>query len=247
MQLNPWVVDFLLWLRAVELQWIGIISGALFGVLFFVVERLMKRPFSYGSIIVASVAAFVLANFLAWHEQESRADNTTAVLIQAETASAQAQQRPNLQASIQDAWTYTQGKTSGVILVVDIRNVGTTPSVADYWAIYANLLKGPGGKITLMSVEPSYAFALRVAGGGSMRFKPQYWLPDRTVAAPIALGGDVKGILIGQLPRGVSAKDVDYKSISLTFNDVAGQTHSSMVVPFYIDPPMVPIPTLDQP
>jgi hypothetical protein len=246
MQLNPWVADFLVWLRTVEFQWIGIVSGAAFGALFFVVERLMKRPFSYGSLIVAAVVAFILANFLAWHEQESRADSATAALLQIESASAQAQQSPDLQASIQDAWTYTQGKTAGVILVVDIRNVGTVQSVADYWSIYANLLRGPGGKVLLNSAEPNREMALKLPGG-IMHFEHRYWLADRTVNAPIAQGGDVKGILIGQLPRGLSASDVDYRTISLTFNDVRGQTHSSMAVPYNINPSVIPIPTLDEP
>lgn len=133
----------------------------------------------------------------------------------------------------------------GATLMVDVRNTGA-PSVADYWVVYASLKRGPGGKIALAPYDALQPYAISLPGG-VLHYKPSYWLSYRTVENPIATGGDIKGYLNVLVPPNVDPKDVDLTSLALTFNDVTGQTHESMAVPYLINPPYIASPTLDQP
>lgn len=249
MEINPVFWQFVDWFHDLEWQWVDLIGGTVVAVAVLLWEKFIAhKPLSYKGWVAGFVVAFVIANFLAWKQQADQVSQLGQNLgfETFKEQSLEARTYPNLQASIQDVWTYRLGAASGAILMVDIRNVGGAPSTADYWVIYAKLRKGPGDKVQLGSYAPQVPFTLHYRGG-DLHYKSDYWLANRTVLSPIPTGGDVKGYLNAVLPAGVDPKDIDYSTISLTFNDVMGQTHDSMAVPYNLNPGYVPTPTLDQP
>lgn len=246
--LNPWVFDALLWLQTLVTEWVGLVGGAVVGVVFLLYERVYaKQPLSYRSLLVGLWAAFILANFFAWRGQKTATDAANVSLQAQEVTNGELwgqlnnRNTPNFQASLQNVWMFKQAKNFELYMIVDVRNTGA-PSIIDPWEAYIADRQGKVYVLPLHRIDYSFSFP---TVNGQMKYKPSYWLPDRTLPNPVQSGADIKGILIS-IFGGPAVKNFNLHSIGISFTDVDGDTHWATNNGYTINSAAVSPPTLDR-